>query len=164
MIDKTPLINILTYSLPYKLANQLYNEYQSRLTEAKYIIDISDRYKRLSKHLDVVEILLALTIFHKRVIANLDAAVKFHGTVNSYGDTDTIKIGSYHFTGEEKNKILGLTINYDKLREKYGILPSLNDYELTKDFLVKVLYMLNDFEYGEERNRRTGNEEDNIPF
>ena len=150
MTATTPIINILTYNLPYKLANQLYNEYQSRISEAKYIIDISERYQPLYKHLDVVELLLALTIFHKRVIANMDAAVKFHGTISSYSDTDTIKIGSYNFTGDEKNKILGLTINYYKLREKYGLYPDLNDYELTKEFLVKVLYMLNDFEYGEE--------------
>ena len=150
------MINILTYGLPFKLANQIYNEYQSRLSESKYIIDLSDRYKPLSEYIETVEILLALTIFHKRVISNLDAAVKFYGTVNSYSEVDTIKIGSYNFTGEEKNKILGLTINYNKLQEKFRIPKNLTDYELTKEFLVKVLGMLSDYKYGTE-NKEEGN-------
>jgi len=154
--QKTPMINILTYGLPFKLANQIYNEYQSRLSESKYIIDLSDRYKPLSEYIETVEILLALTIFHKRVISNLDAAVKFYGTVNSYSEVDTIKIGSYNFTGEEKNKILGLTINYNKLQEKFRIPKNLTDYELTKEFLVKVLGMLSDYKYGTE-NKEEGN-------
>lgn len=164
MSKQTPIINILTYGLPFKLANQIYNEYQSRLSEAKYIINLSDRYKPLSKYLDTVEILLALTIFHKRVIANLDAAVKFSGTVSNYSDADTIKIGSYNFTGEEKNKILGLTINYNKLRDKFRLPPDLNDYELTKEFLVKVLFMLQNFEYGEKNKEKNNTKEDDFPF
>lgn len=164
MSKQTPIINILTYGLPFKLANQIYNEYQSRLSEAKYIINLSDRYKPLSKYLDTVEILLALTIFHKRVIANLDAAVKFYGTVSNYSDADTIKIGSYNFTGEEKNKILGLTINYNKLRDKFRLPPDLNDYELTKEFLVKVLFMLQNFEYGEKNKEKNNTKEDDFPF
>ncbi len=164
--QKTPMINILTYGLPFKLANQIYNEYQSRLSESKYIIDLSDRYKPLSEYIETVEILLALTIFHKRVISNLDAAVKFYGTVNSYSEVDTIKIGSYNFTGDEKNKILGLTINYNKLQEKFRIPKNLIDYELTKEFLVKVLGMLNDYKYGEENKEEENNkaEENDLPF
>ena len=161
---KTPIINILTSGLPYKLANQIYNEHQSRLSESKYIINLSERYKPLDEYIDTIEILLALTIFHKRVIANLDSAVKFYGTINSYSDADTIKIGSYKFTGDEKNKILGLTINYNKLKSKFRIPENINDYDLTKEFLVKVLYMLNDFKYGENTSEENSSIEDDFPF
>lgn len=163
---KTPMINILTFGLPFKLANQIYNEYQARLSETKYLIGLTGRYKPLSEYIETVEILLALTIFHKRVISNLDAAVKFYGTVNSYSKVDTIRIGSYNFTGDEKNKILGLTINYNKLQEKFRIPKNLADYELTKEFLVKVLSMLSDYKYGKE-NKEEGNnktEENDLPF
>jgi len=163
---KTPIINILTYGLPFKLANQIYNEYQSRLRESKYIIDLSDRYKPLSEYIETVEILLALTIFQKRVISNLDAAVKFYGTVNKYSKVDTIKIGSYNFTGDEKNKILGLTINYNKLQEKFRIPKNLSDYEMTKDFLMKVVSMLDEYKYSEkiEKEENDNTEEDSFPF
>lgn len=167
MSKKTPFINILTYGLPFKLANQIYNEYDSRLSEAKYIINLSDRYKPLNKYIDTVKILLAMTIFHKRVIANLDAAIKFYGTVNKYSKAETIKIGTYDFTGDEKNKILGLTINYNKLREKFGIPLSINNYELTKEFLLKVLSLLEYSNYGQNQGYSPQGyrpEEDELPF
>jgi len=161
---KTPFINILTYGLPFKLANQIYNEHKSRLSESKYIINLSERYRPLEEYIDTVEILLALTIFHKRVISNLDSAVKFYGTITNYSEANTIKIGSYNFNGDEKNKLLALTINYNKLKSKFRIPENLNDYELTKDFLVKVLYMLNDFKYGENITKKNNSEEDDLPF
>lgn len=164
MSENTPIINILTFNLPFKLANQIYIEYKSRLNEAKYIIGLNERYKPLSKYIDTVKILLALTIFHKRVIANLDAAVKFYGTVNRYSEADTIKIGSYDFTGDEKNKILGLTINYNKLREKFGIPKDLSDYESTKEFLIKLLSLLQYSEYGQNNEGQNKTEEDDLPF
>lgn len=164
MDKKTPIINILTYGLPSKLANQIYHEFESRLSEAKYVINLSDRYKPLSKYMDTVEILLAMTIFHKRVISNLEAAVKFHRTVNKYSDADTIRIGTYNFTSDEKNKLLGLTISYNKLREKYGIPLGLSDYELTKDFLIKMLSLLNQMNHDQYNGEQEGNKDDEVPF
>lgn len=154
MSNDVPLINIITYSLPYKLANQIYNEFESRLSEAKYIIKLSNRYKPLSNYIETVETLLALTIFYKRVIANLDAAVKFHSTISHYSGADTIKIGSYNFTGEEKNKLLSLIITYNKLRERFGIPQNIVDYELTKEFLVKVISMMEYSEYGKNQKEK----------
>jgi hypothetical protein len=168
MSKETPFINILTYGLPYKLANQIYKEFGSRLSEAKYIINLSDRYKPLAKYIVTVEILLAMTIFHKRVIANLDAAVKFYGTVNEYSNAETIRIGTYDFTGEEKNKVLALIINYNQLCKKYGIPEGINDYEITKEFLIKVLSLLDNSNYGKEQDSKQSKgeseEKDELPF
>jgi hypothetical protein len=35
---------------------------------------------------------------------------------------------------------------------------------LTKEFLVKVLYMLNDFKYGENTSEENSSIEDDFPF
>jgi hypothetical protein len=51
--------------LPFYLANQIYNEYQDRIREAKYIIDISENYSPVANSLITVELLLALSIFIK---------------------------------------------------------------------------------------------------
>lgn len=161
--SKIPLINIITYGLPQKLANPIFNEYNSRLSEARYIIDLSDRYKPLIKYMNTVEVLLALTIFHKRIFSNLDAAAKFYGTVNRISEAETLKIGSYRFTGEEKNKILGLTMTYKELTLKYGISDSLNNYELTKDFL-KTLMMMLDFDKLPKSRNRKKKDDDEITF
>ncbi|MCA9761312.1 MAG: hypothetical protein KC463_07365, partial [Streptococcus sp.] len=89
MSDETPMINILTYQLPYKLTNQIYNEYQSRLKEATFLIENYKTYNALKPHVNTIELFLSLSIFHKRVITNLDGAVKFYGTVTKKGKTDT---------------------------------------------------------------------------
>lgn len=150
MAKQTPIINIFTYGLPFDLANQIYNEYQDRIREAKYIIEVSQRYFPLANNLVTVELLLALSIFHKRVIANLDAAVKFYGTVNKVSQADTIRMGNYKFTGEEKNKLLALTITYRKLLVKYDISEAVMNYNLTKEFLQKLLVLKSVSDNGEE--------------
>ena len=157
--EKTPIINILTAGTPYKLANQIYNEFQNRFKEAKYLIENYSWYSDLAQDLETVELLLALSIFHKRVVANLDGAVKFYGTVTESGKTDTVSIGSYDLNIEEKNKILGLLINYRKLIQRFGIDESFMDYYHTKDFLKKVKYLKSDLEY----DRKEEDDED-IPF
>lgn len=150
MAKQTHIINIFTYGLPFDLANQIYNEYQDRMREVNYIIEVSDRYAPLANNLKTVELLLALSIFHKRVISNLDAAVKFYGKVNKVSQADTIRMGNYKFTGDEKNKLLALTITYRKLLEKYEIGEAVMDYHLTKEFLQKLLVLKSISENAEE--------------
>lgn len=158
--EKTPIINILTAGTPFKLANQIYNEFQNRFKEAKYFIENFSWYSELSEDLETVELLLALSIFHKRVVANLDGAIKFYGTVTESGKTDTISIGSYNLNNEEKNKILGLLINYRKLIQRFGIDESFMDYYHTKEFLKKVKYLKSDLEYGQNEEE----DGEDLPF
>jgi hypothetical protein len=159
MSNETPMINILTYQLPYKLTNQIYNEYQSRLKEAIYLIENYETYKPLSENINTVELFLSLSIFHKRVITNLDGAVKFYGTVTKKGQTDTIQIGGYKMTGEEKNKILAVLMNYNQLLEKFSITPVVMEYFETREFLKKLIVYKSDIENG--NNQKPKGKEDN---
>lgn len=141
-MEKTsPIINILTYKLDFKLTNQIYKEYQTRLKEAKYKIENFRTYKILEKDMQTVELLLALSIFHKRVIANLEAATKFYSKINNLSGADTIKMGTYALNGLEKNKILGVIISYNKLIEKFSVPPTIMDYNETSDFLKKLIML-----------------------
>lgn len=70
MAAQTSIIKIFTYSLPYKLSNQIYKEFQSRLSEADSIIEKSDRYAGLPQYQKTVELLLAMSIFEKRSFPN----------------------------------------------------------------------------------------------
>lgn len=168
MAKETPIINILTYSLPFELTNQIYNEFQSRFKEAKYLIENYKTYKVLESDTKTVELLLSLSIFHKRVISNLDAAVKFYGTVTSHSEAETIKIGSYDLTGDEKNKILAVVMSYNKLIEKFSIPNSVMEYYETREFLKNLINLKSILSYGEDEtnNRKNGNSnaEDDIPF
>lgn len=168
MAKETPIINILTYSLPFELTNQIYNEYQSRFKEATYLIDNFKTYRILQSDTKTVELLLSLSIFHKRVISNLDAAVKFYGTVTSHSEAEIIKIGSYDLTGDEKNKILAIVMSYNRLIEKFSIPTSVMEYYETKEFLKKLINLKSMLSHGEgeESKKENGNNktEDDIPF
>ncbi|MCW1148362.1 hypothetical protein [Flavobacterium lacisediminis] len=165
MTKDTPIINILTYQLPYNLANQIYNEYQSRLKETNYLIENYKTYKSLRDSSRTIELLLSLSIFHRRVITNLDGAVKFYGTVTKKGKTDTIRIGSYDLTFEEKNKILAVVINFNHLLERFSIPPIVMEYHETREFLKKIITLKSELQNGnkEKREGNKNNEED-IPF
>lgn len=139
MAKETPIINILTYQLPFELTNQIYKEFQSRFKEANFLIETYKTYKPLKDNISTVELLLSLSIFHRRVITNLDAAAKFHGLVTRKSETDIIKIGNYNLTSEEKNKILSVVISYNKLLEKFSIPPTIMEYYETRDFLKKLI-------------------------
>lgn len=146
MAGQTPIINILTYKLPYELANQIYNEFQSRIKEAIFLIDNYKTYSSLSDSKKTVEIFLSLSIFHRRVITNLDGAVKFYGRVTKKGETDTITIGNYKLTAQEKNKMLAVVLNYDKLLTKFSIPQSIMEYYETREFLKKLIVFKSSFE------------------
>ena len=108
----------MTYRLPFLLANQIDNEFQGRLKEATFLIERYKTYKPLAQNIKTVELFLSLSIFHRRVVSNLDGAVKFYGTVTRSGKTDTVRIGSYDLTGEEKNKLLAVVLNFNELLEQ----------------------------------------------
>ncbi len=169
MAKETSTINILTYQLPFELANQIYNEFQTRHKEATFLIENYQTYKPLQANIKTVELFLSLSIFHRRVITNLDGAVKFYGTVTKKGQTDTIRIGTYNLTNDEKNKVLAVVLNYNKLLEKFSIAPAVMEYYETRDFLRKLITLKSDLEYANIQNkkgRKNGNRniEDDIPF
>lgn len=169
MAKETPFINILTYSLPYELSNQIYSEYQSRYKEAKYLIENYKTYKTLEKNLKQLELLLSLSIFHKRVITNLDGAVKFYGTVIRNSEADTIKMGSYDFTLDEKNRILAVIINYNELLKKFSITPDIMEYNETREFLKNIMnlksYLNGNRKGGKTEDKFKSQEgEDDLPF
>lgn len=147
MSEKTPIINILTYKLPFDISNQIYNEYQSRIREALYLIENYKTYRVLEKDIKTVELLLALSIFYKRIIANFDAAVKFYGTVSKMSNADTIKIGSYNLTGNEKNKLLAVVLNYKRILKKYSIQPFVMEYNETRNFLKNLITLKSVMKY-----------------
>ena len=151
MTKQSPIINILTYKLDYVLARQIFNEYQSRLKEASYLIENYKTYRTLKANIKTVELVLALSIFHKRVIANLDAAIKFYGTVNKISQSETIKMGSYSLTAQEKNNLLGVTISYEKLINKFSISLALMDYNETRDFLKKLIALKSNLRYAKNQ-------------
>ena len=158
--NETPIINIITYGLPGKLARQIYNEFQDRNRQINYFIDSKDYnvFDSLKKEKKTIELLLALSIFHKRVILSYEGAIGFYNFLNKQKqDLKAIKIGSYDFSNIEKKKISKIIINYKKLLDKFNLSYYLMDYDETIDFLKNIAFL--------KSNEKTTKENKNtIPF
>jgi len=114
--------------------------------------------------MSAVEILLAMSIFHKRIITNLDAAVKFQDTVSRNSNATTISIGGYDFDQKEKNKLLGILINYRKLQQRFGLYDQVFEYYETKEFLKQVIKFKSSFGKRNRSNFNEGYTEEDFPF
>lgn len=139
MKNETPIINIITHRLPRELSRPIYNEFQNRFQEAVRIISKYEKYKLLENDLDVVEVLLALSIFYNRVIVNLDAATKFYGLVTRNDLASAVRIGTYILNNDEIHIIQKILISYQKLMHRYGINDFLWNYTLTIEFLQRII-------------------------
>lgn len=148
------LIDFLISGFPFDIRNKLLNEFQTRKNEAEYLISKYSTYKGLRRYKTTVELLLALSIFHKRVISNLDAAVKFYGTVTTRSQADTISIGAYKLNFEEKNHILAVVMAYHKLLEKFSVPDSCMNYMETKEFLRNLNALKTSFTYADNQRKR----------
>ena len=124
--------------LPREISNPMYNEYYNRLKEINFILENRDAYKSLIQHRKTIELILSLSVFYKRVIANMDAATKFAGTVFSNSPAIAIKIGTYDLTGSERNRIIAIVMNYNSLIEKYSLTHDILATTETKDLIKKI--------------------------
>ncbi|MDD4968551.1 MAG: hypothetical protein PHT07_03885 [Paludibacter sp.] len=174
--NNAPIINIITAKLPRELAVKIYNEFQSRSTELVNILEHSEQYNSLGNYIETLKTLLALSVFHKRVICNLEGVDKFSGTISTKKKADiTIDIGKYKLTTGEQNKIKAVLINYNELKLKFGIADDYFNYYETYEFLENMLRYQKSFDYDEspdpekeinknKRKRKSNQSEDDVPF
>ena len=148
--------------LPREISNPMYNEYYNRLKEINYILENRDAYKPLLQYKKTIELILSLSIFYKRVIANMDAATKFAGTVFSNSSAIAIKIGSYDLTGSEKNRIIAVVMSYNSLTEKYSLTNDLLATMETKDLIKKIKDLKWQLDNNENEGVKNNDDNDNI--
>lgn len=138
MPKESPIINNLTAGLDGKLARQIYNEYQDRLRQIRFLVFERDSFSSLRDEMKTVEILLALSIFNKRVIANFDAAIKFQSTVAETGETSTVRMGRFDLDDAERRRLLSVVAAYRKLMDRFQIPAEVMIYDRTWEFLRRV--------------------------
>lgn len=148
--------------LPREISNPMYNEYYNRLKEINYILENRDAYKHLLQYKKTIEIILSLSIFYKRVIANMDAATKFAGTVFTNSPAIAIKIGSYNLTGSEKNRIIAIVMNYNSLLEKYSLTHDMLATTETRDLIKKIKDLKWQLDNNENKGINNNDEVDSI--
>jgi hypothetical protein len=139
MDNKRPrIIGILTSKLPYDLANLMYREFEDRFKEVNYFIENYSYFRRYRSDLRAIEILLAMAIFYRRVVANLDGAVQFRKTITDNSEAQIVRIGSYELDKGETNQLLSVIIGFKNIKLKYGISDFMFMFEDTKGFFRQV--------------------------
>lgn len=135
------IINILIAELTKELAQQIYSEYESRMREAKYLISNYKPYSILKNEIKTIEVILSISIFYRRIIANLDSANKFFSYVNRNSNAERIEIGSYSINKNEINKIYNVVLDYQKIIDKYKIPLKCIEYKDTKELLNTLVHL-----------------------
>ena len=138
------MIQQFTDSLPRELALQLRSEYDTRLKDVKYLVSGKfDYYAGMQQHINTLESLLAMSIFYKRVVTNLDAATKFSGRVLKTPGCKGVLIGDYLLDREQHSLILTLILRFREIMQAHHIPQSLFEYLETKEFLRKAVQLMN---------------------
>lgn len=133
------MIEKFTENTPYRLSQQLLYEYNNRINDVNHFLSGKyDFYSPLNQDKETIELLLALTIFYKRVLTNFDSATKFSGRVVFNSDADSIQLGTYLLDSKEISRIKKTIRKFDNLMTKYSIPDYLFDYTDTKEFLRKI--------------------------
>jgi len=124
--------------LPGDISRPMYNEYYNRLREIQFIIENREAYFLLKDDQRTIEMIVALSIFYKRVIANIKGATTFAATVFDSSSAQSVKIGDYDLTDKERRRILATIINFQTLTAKYNISRSLITTVETRDLIRKI--------------------------
>ncbi|MBF5027447.1 hypothetical protein IC612_06510 [Planobacterium sp. GCR5] len=144
---------MFTENLPYKLSEQMRFEYNRRLSDINYFISGRyDYYAHLKKDIETIQLLLALSIFYKRVLSNFDSATKFTSRVVFKSEAVSVQLGTYDLSANEIFKLNKTVLTFKKLMEEYSIPLGLFEYLETKELLRKIKV----YKDGLDRNKDNG--------
>ena len=147
------MITNFTKHLPYKVSQQIKIEYDIRLSEIKYLTsETIEQYHYLRADIKTIELLLALSIFYKRIICNFESANKFTSRVVSNNDANSIKLGSYDFNEREIFGLQRTIREFNNILLEYSINVNLFDYTDTIIFLRKIKSYKNFIDSNKDEN------------
>jgi len=147
------MIQLFTENLPYKLSEQMTFEYNRRLSDVNFFISGQyNYYAHLKNDIETIQLLLALSIFYKRVLSNFDSATKFTSRVVFKSEAVSVQLGTYNLSPKEIFKLNKTVLTFKKLMEDYSIPLSLFEYLETKELLRKIKI----YKDGLDRNNNNG--------
>lgn len=133
------MIKLFTDNLPYKLSEQMTFEYNGRINDINYFLsDRYDYYNPLKKDIETIQLILALSIFYKRVLSNFDSATKFTSRIIFKSEAESVQLGTYDLSAKEIFKLNKTVLTFKKLMEDYSIPIGLFEYLETKELLRKI--------------------------
>lgn len=114
-------------------------EYNLRMNDINHFISGKyDFYAGLKKDKQTIELLLAMSIFYKRVLTNFDSANKFSSRIIFKSNAKAIQLGTYELTSKEIYNLKRAVLRFKELSKEYSIPVTLYHYTETKVFLRNV--------------------------
>lgn len=166
MKKNSELINVLCYKLSGDVSRAVYNEYNNRWSEILHIWEYPhNRFKALQGYETTIQHLLAISTFYRRVLSGFDGARDFYKTVSKSLEmrtqSPTISIGKYKLDQTAYNKLLGVQIEFGKLKSNFGIEDSFFEYFETEEFMTNCmrLYMNHS-----NSNHKPDGDSEELPF
>ncbi|MDI9256873.1 hypothetical protein [Flavobacterium sedimenticola] len=133
------MIEEIIKSVPYKVGEQILYEYNRRISDINYLVAGKfNYYTPLSKDIETIKVLLALSIFYKRVLTNFDSANKFTSRIINSSNATGVKLGTYEMDLREIRNLNRMVISFRRIAFKYSISTEMFEYIETKEFLRKV--------------------------
>jgi len=133
------MIELFAKNLPREILFQLTSEFNNKMKETRYLLG-KYNYSQLTvdKDLNLIEFLLALSIFYRRVVANIDAAAGFSKNVFNISSAEAIKIGGYNLTIKEKDRMTAMVYKFHAILSNNRVPKRILEYEDGHQFLRAV--------------------------
>lgn len=144
------LLDKFCYPLKFDLSRKVRSEFEGRLKEIQWLISNRDFYSILENDIEVLEIILLLTVYYKRVVTSLDSATKFYTRVSKVDNSEGIQIGKFNYNHVQNNKLLGVIISFKKLIDLYRLPSYIFEYIETRDFLRQLVTYKESFDYDKD--------------
>jgi hypothetical protein len=133
--------------LPKFLSDQLFIEYEYRRRELEFLVTTYPQRYRWIEEVDSVRLLLALSIYFRRVISQLEAAGKTYFDLVG-GDVTGVTIGQHKLSEQEAEELSNATSDFHRLLHHFGLYTALFDYYDTSGFLFKLKQHLENINQG----------------
>ncbi len=134
------MIKLFCKGLPYKISKQLYSEFDIRKKDAYYLMKNIEKYKTLRPDSDLVELIIAMSIFYKRVISNLESFSTFSDNIFLLNkECKVINIGKYFHSKTNNSELKNIIKPFYAICSKYDICVSMFDYLETKELLRGII-------------------------
>lgn len=134
--ETAKLLDKFCSPLKFDLSRKIRSEFEGRLKEIQWLVSNRESFSILENDIEVLEIILLLTVYYKRVVTSLDSATKFYTRVSKIDNSEGIQIGKFNYNHEQNYRLLGVIISFKKLIEVYRLPPYIFEYIETRDFCV----------------------------
>jgi|GEM_PF-5649074 len=137
--------------LPRSLSQLLYNEYQTGKKELDFLIKTYPKRYKWIDDIESIYLLLALSIFYRRIIAQLESAKAFSDRLFGL-NIGNIQVGVDYIDEKVTNQMSSAIYDFYQFLKKFHIFVELFDYFDYRDFLKniknyhKILERKNDLE------------------